>query len=171
LRRYRDVLRGSAQAMGTDLAIQPTPAQLDAFADSLGSWPPFPDTVAALGRLGQRYKLAILSNVDDDLFARTAALLRVPFAAVITAQQVGSYKPSPANFRALLMRLDTTADRVLHAAQSLYHDHVPAKQLGFSTVWVNRASRLPGTGVALPAQAQPDLTVPDLASLSARLCP
>src|SRR5215472_14359648 len=96
----------------------------------IANCPPFPDTVAALRSLSRRYQLVILSNIDDDLFAGSAQRLQVPFAMVITAQQVGSYKPDPRNFRALLDRLDTTPDRILHVAQSLFHDIVPAHALG-----------------------------------------
>lgn len=113
----------------------------------------------------------ILSNVDDEIFRGTARLLATPFDEVITAQQVGAYKPSLENFRFALDRLGVSVDRVLHVAQSLYHDHAPAKRLGFSTVWVNRPSSVPGTGVAPPTEASPagvvpDLEVPDLASLA-----
>src|SRR5205814_2085751 len=88
------------------------------------------------------------------------------FDEIITAQQVGAYKPSHAVFETALRRLNVPKEQVLHVAQSLYHDHVPAKQLGFSTVWVNRASRLPGTGLSMAAEAAPDLEVPDLISFA-----
>jgi 2-haloacid dehalogenase len=85
---------------------------------------------------------------------------------VITAQQVGSYKPDPRNFRVLLDRLHTTPDRILHVAQSLFHDIVPANALGVTTVWVNRRHDRPGFGATPAATAQPDLEVPDLATLA-----
>lgn len=167
-RPYRDVLRACLDGIGADFGFAPTPAERDAFADSAGDWPPFPDTVDALRRLGSRYKLVIVSNIDDDLFARTARLLEVPFAEVITAQQVGSYKPARGHFDAALARTGASVAEVLHVAQSLYHDHVPARALGFTTCWVNRASRLPGVGVAPPApDAHPDAEFPDMASLAA----
>jgi 2-haloacid dehalogenase len=164
-RRYRAVLRGVMAGVAGELGFEPTEADLEALADSIGSWPPFPDTVDALRRLHSRYKLAVVSNVDDDLFARTAETLGTPFDDVITAQQVGSYKPSTANFRFALARLGVTRERVLHVAQSLYHDHVPAKRLGLATVWINRPSRRAGVGVAPPASARPDLEFPDLRGL------
>ena len=99
------------------------------------------------------------------MFEQTAQHLSVPFDAVITAQQVGSYKPALKNFQVALARLQTTPRKILHIAQSIYHDHAPAKQLGLTTVRVNRKSRLGGTGLALPAEATPDLEVPELASL------
>lgn len=166
-RRYRSVLRGVMASLGAKLGFAPTESDLDALPRSVGSWPPFSDTVEALARLKKRYKLVILSNIDDEMFAETAKQLGTDFDEVITAEQVGSYKPALANFRFAVDRLGVPQERILHVAQSLYHDHVPAKELGFTTVWVNRPSRWPGTGVALPADASPDLEVPDMDSLAA----
>jgi 2-haloacid dehalogenase len=166
-RRYRTVLRGVMASLGAKLGFAPTDDDLEVLPSSVGTWPPFDDTVEALARLQSRYKLAILSNVDDEMFAQTAKQLETEFDEVITAEQVGSYKPALANFRFALERLGVPQDRVLHVAQSLYHDHAPAKELGFTTVWVNRVSRWPGTGVALPADASPDLEVPNMAGLAA----
>ncbi len=168
-RRYRDVLRGVAEGIARELGFEPTAADLDALSDSVGRWPPFPDSAAALARLQTRYRLVILSNVDDAMFADSARLLGVDFDGVITAQQVGSYKPALKNFRVALERLGVARERVLHVAQSLFHDHVPAKALGLSTVWVRRASRLGDTGVAPPAAVEPDLVVGDLESLAAAM--
>ncbi len=166
-RRYGTVLRGVMASLGAKLGFEPTEADLEVLPRSVGSWPAFDDTVEALVRLKKRYKLVILSNVDDEMFAETAKQLEVELDEVITAEQVGSYKPALANFRFAVDRLGVPQDRILHVAQSLYHDHVPAKELGFTTVWVNRPSRWPGTGVAIPADASPDLEVPDLGSLAA----
>ncbi len=164
-RPYRDVLRGVMAGVAESLAFVPTEDDLDALPDSVGRWPPFADTVAALNRLKTRFKLVILSNIDDAMFAETNRLLEVEFDDVVTAQQVGSYKPSHANFEHTLARLRVPREQVLHVAQSIFHDHVPAKTLGFTTVRVNRESRCPGTGVAPPAHAAPDLEVPDLKGL------
>ncbi|MDX1501232.1 MAG: haloacid dehalogenase type II [Thermoanaerobaculia bacterium] len=163
---YREVLRRVVTGFGRALDFVPTPEEVEALPESLASWPVFPDTVAALRRLAGRYRLAILSNVDDDLFAATAASLEVPFDAVVTAGLVGSYKPDERNFHALLSRLALPRERVLHAAQSLFHDHVPAQRLGFTTAWVNRPSRAPGGGATPPAHVRPDVTVPSLAALA-----
>lgn len=165
-RPYREVLRNVLAGMACELNATLSDAELNHLPDSVGSWPPFADTVAALHQLSSRFQLVILSNIDDSLFARTAPKLGVTFAEVITAEQIGAYKPSPENFRGALTRLGVPASQVLHVAQSLYHDHVPAQQLGFTTVWVNRPSRLPGTGLALPANVRPDLEVPDLKTLA-----
>jgi len=165
-RTYRELLASVVDGFGTRLGFVPTGDERRSLAASIADWPPFPDTVAALRSLSRRYQLVILSNIDDDLFAGSARRLQVPFAMVITAQQVGSYKPDPRNFRTLLDRLDTTPDRVLHVAQSLFHDIVPANALGLTTVWVNRRHDRPGFGATPAATAQPDLEVPDLATLA-----
>jgi 2-haloacid dehalogenase len=170
-RAYREVLQGVVDGLGEAYGFRPDAAEREALPASVGTWPPFPDSVAALQQLKSRFALVILSNIDDALFAETNRLLGVEFDAVITAQQVGSYKPCLTNFETALQRLVVPKAQVLHVAQSLYHDHVPAKALGLSTVWVNRPSRLPGTGLALPAEAAPDLTVPDLQSLVAAISP
>src|SRR5262249_28235782 len=116
--------------------------------------------------LQRKYKLAILSNVDDDLFTYSARRLGVIFDFIITAQQARSYKPSLNNFHLAFQRIGLPPTRILHVAQSLFHDHVPAKSLGMSTVWVNRRQGQPGAGATPPAQAQPDLEVPDLQTLA-----
>ena len=164
---YRDVLQGVMAGIADELGFVPMAAELQALPDSVGHWPPFADTMAALMRLQTRYKLVIISNIDDTMFAETNALLQVVFDDIITAQQVGSYKPALQNFHVALARLGVPPQQVLHVAQSLHHDHAPAKALGLTTVWVNRPSRLPGTGLALPVQVTPDLEVPDLQSLVA----
>lgn len=165
-RSYREVLRDVARAFGSAWRVAVDDAAADAFAASVSRWPPFPDTVAALAALATRYRLAIVSNVDDDLFAGSARLLGAPFAEVVTAQQVRSYKPAPAHFHEVLRRLDLPRERVLHVAQSLYHDIAPAKALGLTCVWVNRRAGRDGGGATPPSQARPDLEVPDLASLA-----
>src|SRR5712691_7679224 len=162
---YRDVLQDVMTRIASELGFVPTAAELQALPDSVGLWPPFADTVAALTRLQRRYKLVIISNIDDAMFAETNKLLHVVFDDIITAQQVGSYKPALQNFHVALARLGVPPQQVLHVAQGLYHHHVPAKTLGLTTVWVNRPSKLPGTGLALPVQVSPDLEVPDLQSL------
>ena len=86
----------------------------------------------------------------------------------MTAQQAGSYKPDPHNFEVAFERLGRPRDRILHVAQSLFHDHVPAKRLGLSTVWINRRHDRRGSGATPPAQATPDLELPDMASLADR---
>ena len=161
---YREVLAAVVERFGERLDFEPTDDERASLAASLGDWPVFPDTREALARLASRYRLAILSNIDDDLFALTARHLGVSFDAVITAQQVGSYKPDPAHFEAALERYGAR-ERLLHVAQSLFHDVAVAQRLGIDAVWVNR--RQAGTGGATPAaEARPDLEVADLAALA-----
>lgn len=163
---YRDVLTSVMDGLGERLGFTPTEDERTVLAESVGDWPTFPDTVEALRSLSRRYRLVILSNVDDDLFALSARRLEVEFADVITAQQVGSYKPDPRNFRRALERCGGSPERVLHVAQSLFHDIAPAKALGLTTVWVNRRHDRSGFGATPPAAAAPDLEVPDLRTLA-----
>ena len=134
--------------------------------DSIKNWQPFPDTVEALQLLKRRFKLAIISNIDDELFADTAHHLGVEFDYVITAEQVKSYKPSLKNFKLAIERVQHPPEQILHAAASVYHDIVPASSLGLATVWINRRANQEGSGAALPASAQADLEVPDLQTLA-----
>jgi 2-haloacid dehalogenase len=160
--RYREVLRAVVRGMGERLGFTPSAAEADSLPASLAAWPPFPDTVAALRRLKSRYQLAIISNTDDDLFAASAKLLEVPFDFVITAQQVGSYKPALGNFRVALERIGKPKAKVLHVGQSRHHDIAPARQMGLANVLVTRRGR----GAVLASDARPDLEVPDLKSLA-----
>jgi 2-haloacid dehalogenase len=164
---YRNVLESVVQHFGKHYGFQPSPDELRSLPESLPSWPPFPDTVAALRQLQKRYKLAVISNTDDDLFAETQKHLGVEFDFVITAQQARTYKPSINNFQLALRTMGLAPDRLLHAAQSIYHDVVPASSLGIATVWVNRKSARPGVGAVRAAAGRAKLEVPDVASLAA----
>jgi 2-haloacid dehalogenase len=165
-RSYREVLRRTLAGIAGDLRIEPSPASVEAFAGSVGDWPVFPDSAESLATLAERFRLGVITNCDDDLFDGSDRRLGSPFTWVITAQQVGSYKPSHRNFEVAIARIGVPRDRVLHVAQSLYHDHVPAKTLGFSTVWVDRRHGRTGSGATPPAEARPDLVVPDLRTLA-----
>ena len=167
-RTYRDVLALTLEQMGPHLGFGPTSAECDAFAASVGDWPAFPDTVEALRRLGARYRLGIVSNVDDDFFARSQKLLQIDFDWVVTAQQVGSYKPATAHFDETVARSGIPRDRTLHVAQSLFHDIGPASSLGYATLHVNRPTRGSGGGATPPSHARPDAEVTDMAG-AARL--
>ena len=166
---YRGVLRRVMELMGERLGLVLTGPELAALPGSLASWPVFPDTIPALQALKTRYKLAIISNVDDDLFAATARNLAVDFDAVVTSRQVGSYKPDLRNFHAAQERMGAEKERWLHVAESLYHDIGPANTLGIATVWVNRSQNRKGAGATRPATGQPDLEVPDLVTLVATI--
>jgi 2-haloacid dehalogenase len=167
--RYRDVLARGLAAVGAELGITPTPDELAAFGGAVGDWPAFPDSADALARLQARFRLVVITNCDNDLFAASNKRLGVAFDAVVTAEQAGSYKPSHHNFELAFERvgrLGVPRERILHVAQSLYHDHVPAHELGMTTVWVNRRHAKDGSGATPPAEAAPDLTVPDMATLA-----
>lgn len=163
---YRGVLTCVLAGLGAWLDFSPTQQELETFANSVRDWPAFPDSGPALGALQTKYRLGIISNVDDHLFAHSARRLGVRFDWVVTAQQVRSYKPSLENFRRAFERIGVPPARILHVAQSRFHDIVPARQLGLATVWVNRRPGRPGVGATPPAQAEPDLEVPDLATLA-----
>jgi 2-haloacid dehalogenase len=163
---YREVLGSVVRHFGAELGFTPTAEEIRSLADSLPRWNPWPDTVAALRQLKALFRLAILSNVDDDLFAGTRPQLEVAFDEVITAQQARAYKPSLTLFELALSRIKTPAHRVLHVGQSIYHDVVPAQALGLATVWVNRPSARPGVGAVKSAEARPDMTVTSLAQLA-----
>lgn len=165
-RSYREVLAESLRAIAQEVNASPTEEQVAAFSRSVGGWPPFSDTAAALTRLQTRFRLGVITNCDDDLFAASNARLGITFDWVITAQQVGSYKPAEANFHAALRRLRLPRERVLHVAQSLFHDHVPAMRLGITTVWIDRRAGKAGGGATPPADATPAATFPDLASFA-----
>ncbi len=144
-RSYRDVLTLTAERIAARLGWPLAPGRAAFLPESLPAWPPFADTNAALIRLaGAGYRLAILSNVDDDLLAGTRKHLGVGFEWVVTAQQVGSYKPAPAHFTTARERIG--AARWLHVAQSLFHDIRPAKALGIPAAWVNRKRESPPGG-------------------------
>ena len=165
-RPYGVVLRDVVEGLGRRFGFTPDDAERGILAASLPGWPPFADTRDALRALQTKYRLAVISNIDDDLFAGTVRSLGIEFDWVVTAAQVGSYKPSAENFRQALARFGAPVGRVLHVAQSLFHDIAPAKSLGFSTVWVNRRRGRPGTGATPHAAARPDAEVPDLRSLA-----
>jgi len=164
--RYREVLGESLQRVARGHGVEATADEMDAFGGSVGNWPVFPDSAAALGRLKARFRLGVITNCDDDLFALSNRRLGGAFDWVVTAQQVGAYKPDPRNFEVALERLGLPQERVLHVAQSLFHDHVPAKALGLATAWIDRRRGRPGFGATPPAEATPDLVAPDMASFA-----
>jgi 2-haloacid dehalogenase len=163
---YRDVLRSVVRRFGQRLNFTPAIEEVEALPASVPDWRPWPDTVAALQRLSRRYPLAIISNIDDDLFAHTHAYLRTEFVSITTAQQAACYKPGLKIFCQALEKARLAPARVLHVGQSLYHDVLPAQSLGLATVWVNRPSARAGVGAVRKARAMPDLEVASLAALA-----
>jgi 2-haloacid dehalogenase len=170
-RLYRDVLARVHGELARAWGAAPDAAADRAFAASIGDWPPFPDTLAALTYLKRHFKLVILSNVDRESFARTNAKL-IAFDAVCTAEDVGAYKPSPKNFDYLIARVrELGHDRreILHTAQSLFHDHAPAERAGLARCWINRRGDTgTGSGATRPVARKPALhfEFPTLAAMA-----
>jgi len=146
--KYSRLLRLVHRAVAEELGMDSSDELDRAFGDSVQDWPAFQDSAEALAGLGLRYRLVILSNVDRESFAGSARHLGVAFDAVYTAEDIGSYKPDRANFRYLLAH---ERGRLLHVAQSLYHDHAPAKAAGMDTVWIDRRGRDGGATPQSPA--------------------
>lgn len=156
---YREVLAETAQRVAARLSLQIPHDRAGFLADSLPEWQPFPDTNAALERLASRFKLGILSNIDDDLLAATRRHFTVDFDLIVTAAQVKSYKPADGHFIEARRRMGER--RWLHAAQSYFHDVVPANRLGIPVAWVNRKGERAGE-----QGPQPDFEVRNLAELA-----
>lgn len=169
---YPAILARAAFGLGRELGVEVTDEDAQALARSVPDWPAFPDSPEALAQLSTRYQLIILSNVDRASFAASNRRLGVSFASILTAEDIGSYKPSPRNFDALraeAARLGVAEGRLLHVAQSLFHDHVPAKHAGLATVWINRRHNRPGWGAtpAPPDDVRPDAEFPSMAAFAA----
>jgi len=168
---YREVLGEVLGAMVGHFGREATAEERATFGGSVADWPAFPDSADALARLHERFTLGVITNCDDDLFAASERRLGASFDWVVTAQQAKRYKPNPRGFELMFERVGLPPARILHVAQSLFHDHVPAKRLGLSTVWVDRRGSRPGFGATPPAEATPDLVVPDMATLAAVAAP
>lgn len=158
-RPYREVLEETARRIADRLGWDLDPDRASFLPESLPDWPVFPDTAEALTRLKARYGIAILSNVDDDLLEGTLERIGVEFDWTVTAQAVQSYKPAPAHFREAIRRAGGP-ERLLHAAQSYFHDIEPARELGLSVVWVNRQNQ------EQPPGPDPGAVVDDVAGLA-----
>jgi 2-haloalkanoic acid dehalogenase type II len=169
---YPDILADVFRGLARQWNLPASDEEARTFGASVGRWPAFADSAAALQYLKQHYKLVILSNVDRASFAQSNEKLQVAFDRVITAQDVGSYKPDNRNFEHLVRELAAMGiakEKILHTAQSLFHDVAPARAMGLATMWVNRRKGLGGWG-ATPAAAstvQPDAEVASMADLVA----
>jgi 2-haloacid dehalogenase len=140
-RRYSDLLATVWKRLAEEWGVPASLEEALAYGQSIGSWPAFSDTVEALAYLKRHYRLVVLSNVDNASFAKSNARLQVAFDAIYTAEDIGSYKPAPRNFEYMLEKLKTLGlekKDVLHTAQSLFHDHGPAKAIGLSSCWIDR---------------------------------
>ena len=169
---YRELLATVHGAIAAEFGLAPDPAAAQAFGASIKDWPPFPDSAAALAYLKGHYQLVILSNVDRASFAHSQAKLGVDFDAVYTAEDVGSYKPDPRNFAHLVAGLGERGigrEQILHTAESLFHDHVPAKRAGLVTCWIHRRAGEEGFGATrAPAdEVRPDFRFATLAAMAA----
>jgi 2-haloacid dehalogenase len=164
---YRAVLRQVMAGLDERLGLALTPVEHNHLGDTLKDWPAFPDAPGALAALKRHYKLAIISNVDDDLFAESNKHLGVAFDWVISAQLVQNYKPALRHFEVASKMFGVGLKKQLHVAQSLYHDIGPANRLGLDCVWINRRHGKSGSGATPLASGTPDLEMPDLESLVA----
>lgn len=159
---YPQVLARVMRRMADALQLPVDADEAERFGASVEHWPAFPDTVDALAYLKQHYRLVILSNVDRASFSHSNVRLGVEFDTVYTAQDIGSYKPDPRNFAYLLEHLEAlgvSKDQILHTAQSLTHDHVPAEDAGLATCWIDRRHDKPGFGATKPPPRQPRIDV------------
>jgi 2-haloacid dehalogenase len=168
---YPELLAHTLHRMAKAWGVSASDEEAAAFGNSVKDWPAFPDAAEALARLKQHYRLVILSNVDRASFAHSNAKLGVEFDAVYTAEDVGSYKPNPANFRYMLEKeaaAGIPAAKILHTAQSLFHDHVQAKAHGLTSAWIDRRLDADGWGATMPPEAPvtPDLHFPSLEAMA-----
>ncbi len=155
---YPDVLAGVFRHLATHYDISYSEADALKFGQSIPKWPPFPDSVAALAYLKLHYPLAILSNIDSRSFAGSNQHLGVAFDYVFTAQEIRSYKPSIRNFEYMLDQLSQDGfqkNEILHVAQSVFHDHIPAKSIGLKTAWIDRRKHQAGWGATMPPETMP----------------
>lgn len=158
-RSYREILAESVTRTVQELEL-PAPAEPGFLAEAIATADPFPDSREALRRLAGRAPLWLLSNIDADLLAETVRRLEAPIARCITAEEVRSYKPSPAHFEKALAESGLAPGAILHVAFGFKYDIVPAASLGMRTAWINRAGDAPPEGVT------PDVALPDLRSLA-----
>ena len=161
-RSYRAVLAAGVRGVADDLRLDVGDDAVARFAESVLEWPAFPDSAEALGRLHERFRLGVITNCDADLFAASSERLGADFDWVITADAARAYKPALTGFELAFTTIPVSRERILHVAQSLFHDHVPAKQLGLTTVWIDRRHDRPGSGATPPARATPDATFPSM---------
>ncbi len=168
---YPLVLAETLRRVGVDLGADVTDSDASAYGQSVKDWPAFPDTAAALIRLSARFKLIIVSNIDRASFAASNPRLGVTFDAIVTAEDVGSYKPQRGHFDRLfeeIERLGVGRDELVHVAESLFHDHQPAAALGLPSVWIHRRHGKAGSGAtAVPSgDVSPTWTFTSMAELA-----
>ncbi|MDE0309627.1 MAG: haloacid dehalogenase type II [Acidiferrobacterales bacterium] len=163
---YARLLAKTHEAMAKNLSVPMGDSDHVAFSASIEHWPAFPDSVQSLQYLKEHFKLVILSNVNNAGFEFSNRHLKVEFDAVYTAEDIGSYKPSHKNFDYMLDHLQdlgVSKSEILHTAQSLFHDIVPATEIGLTTCWIDRRAAQSGSG-ATPAVENPP--TPDMRFVS-----
>jgi 2-haloacid dehalogenase len=165
-RSYREVLTAGLRGVADDYGVAVASEALARFSVTVRDWPAFADSADALRRLHKRYRLGVITNCDTDLFAASSERLGVTFDWVVTAEMARSYKPAPAGFELAFATIGVPRERILHVAQSLFHDHVTAKALGLHTVWIDRRHDRHGSGATPPAEAEPDATYPSMAAFA-----
>lgn len=169
-RPYRDILASVYRRLAEEWGVPACWAECEAYGAGVGDWPAFPDSPGALTYLKGFYELVILSNVDNESFSGSNRRLGVAFDGVYTAEDIGAYKPSERNFDYLLEMLGRRGHGrgdILHVAESLFHDHQPAKAAGLATAWIHRRHGKEGFGAAMPPEETPryDLRFPSMADL------
>ncbi len=165
-RSYREVLAAGLRGVAADHGVAVATETGARFSVTVRDWPAFPDSADALHRLQERYRLGVITNCDTDLFAASNERLGVTFDWVVTAEMARSYKPAAAGFELAFEAIGVPRERILHVAQSLFHDHVTAKALGLHTVWIDRRHDRPGSGATPPAEVVPDATYPSMAAFA-----
>ena len=165
-RTYREVLATGLEGVAGRERVALAADVVARFSESVRDWPAFPDASDALGRLRGRFRLGVITNCDTDLFAASGERLGNPFDWVVTAEQARAYKPSRRPFELAFETIDVPRERILHVAQSLYHDHVPANELGLTSVWIDRRRDRDGFGATPPAAAAPAAAYPSMAAFA-----
>ena len=168
---YPELLARTLHRMAAAWDLNASVEEAAAFGNSVKDWPAFPDAAESLVRLKKHYRLVILSNVDRESFRHSQAKLGDVFDAVYTAEEVGSYKPNPRNFIHMLEKeaaAGIPAAKILHTAQSLFHDHVQAKRQGLASAWIDRRLDADGWGATMPPEAPvtPDFHFPSLYAMA-----
>lgn len=159
-RKYHEVLQLSAKRLFKQEGFKISDGDALEFANSIFSWPPFAETKESLSKLKNKgYKLIILSNIDNNIIQKSIQLIGIDFDGVVTAQEVGSYKPAHGHWQEMLKRFKAKKEEVLHVAASYIHDIIPAKEQGFDAVWINRKNENP------TREIRPDLEFKDLQPL------
>ena len=159
---YRILLRNVVTSIFSEFKLKASTNEQDFLSQSIESWPPFTDTVKSLNFLQKKYKLGVISNIDNDLFETSYSKMQIPFNWIVTAEQAQSYKPNLAPFTLALETIPYPKENILHVAESNYHDIAPAKHLGIKTVWIRRQEI---SNATLSSSINPDMEIRDLEHL------